>query len=333
MYYLSLCCIIKDEGNLEEFIIYYILLGVVHFYIYDNESTFPIKERLNSFLYKHYCTIIDFPGRCQQMNAYNDCVKKFGKNIEWLIIVDGDEYILPKMDNTLVDFLKKRENAQSIGINWVFFGTSFHKNKRGGFLVDNYRYCQNGQDRHVKSIFKPKYFLYMDNPHYAIMEDPERIVDPKGNKIVHYAFNDCYTIDIIQINHYVFKSLEENNEKHYRGNADTLNRRNISDEGLHNYFNEIVDNILPDKYLEKMKKMYSLSCVNFSIYKALNPDISNMTEDEVSNHIIQYGINENRYLHSKDKFPDFSIEKYRESVPHLYYMNNVDLEVYYINTH
>jgi hypothetical protein len=31
MYSLSLCCIIKDERYLEEFIIYYTLLGVEHF--------------------------------------------------------------------------------------------------------------------------------------------------------------------------------------------------------------------------------------------------------------------------------------------------------------
>ena len=75
-YYLSLCCIIKNERNLEEFIIYYILLGVEHIYIYDNESNFPIKDRLNSFFYKKYCTIINYPGKYKQIDAYNDCINK-----------------------------------------------------------------------------------------------------------------------------------------------------------------------------------------------------------------------------------------------------------------
>jgi len=38
-HYLSLCCIIKDESNIEEFIMYYTILGVTKFYIYDNESS------------------------------------------------------------------------------------------------------------------------------------------------------------------------------------------------------------------------------------------------------------------------------------------------------
>ena len=51
-YFLSLCCIIKDERYLEEFIIYYNLLGVEHFYIYDNESNYKISERLNHYYFK-----------------------------------------------------------------------------------------------------------------------------------------------------------------------------------------------------------------------------------------------------------------------------------------
>ena len=57
-YFLSLCCIIKNERYLEEFIIYYRLLGVEHFYIYDNDSSIPIQERLNNNYYKRMCTII-----------------------------------------------------------------------------------------------------------------------------------------------------------------------------------------------------------------------------------------------------------------------------------
>ena len=334
MYYLSLCCIIKDESNLEEFIMYYTLLGVQHFYIYDNESSPSIKDRLNSFFYKHYCTIIDFPGRCQQMNAYNHCINNYGINIEWLIVVDGDEYIVPKIDNTLIEFLKKRENAHAIGINWVFFGTSFHNHKQSGFLIDKYRHCDSKQDRHVKSIVRPKFIKSIDNPHFATMNDPDLFLDSKGNIITELAFNSNETADIIQINHYTFKSLEECNQKHYRGNADSLNRRNICDESLHNNFNEKVDNTLPDKYLEQIMKTYRLTCVNLAIYKALNPDTKDLlNENDLANHIIQYGVSQNRPMHIGDKFPNFSREKYRKKNPHLNHLDDVNIEIHYINTH
>ena len=74
-YFLSLICILKNERYLEEFIMYYRLLGVEHFYIYDNESDLPISKRLTNQYYTRMCTIIDFPGKIQQMNAYNHYLK------------------------------------------------------------------------------------------------------------------------------------------------------------------------------------------------------------------------------------------------------------------
>lgn len=50
MRYLALCCIAKDEDPfLKEWIAYHSLLGVEHFFIYDNESRRPIREVLDGF--------------------------------------------------------------------------------------------------------------------------------------------------------------------------------------------------------------------------------------------------------------------------------------------
>lgn len=96
-YFLSLCAIIKDESKLEEFIIYNWILGVEHFYIYDNGSSHPIRDRLYNYLFKQICTIIDFPGFSQQMNAYNHCLHNFGKETIWMANIDADEFICPKI--------------------------------------------------------------------------------------------------------------------------------------------------------------------------------------------------------------------------------------------
>ena len=94
LYNISLCTIIKNERYLEEFIIYYKVIGVEHFYIYDNESTPSIKERLNKPYFNDCCTIIDFPGKVKQPEAYTHCLQNYGKETTWLIFVDGDEFIL-----------------------------------------------------------------------------------------------------------------------------------------------------------------------------------------------------------------------------------------------
>ena len=48
---LSICAIAKDELDLEEWVIYHHIVGVNHFYIYDNESKIPIKNILKKYSY------------------------------------------------------------------------------------------------------------------------------------------------------------------------------------------------------------------------------------------------------------------------------------------
>jgi len=116
-HFVSLCSIIKDETNLEEFILYHWIIGFEHFYIYDNDSSFPIKNRLHQYLFKQICTIIDFSGLNQQMNAYNHCLKHYGSDNKWIANIDGDEYIFPKKHWSIRDFLDEHDEAQAIGIN------------------------------------------------------------------------------------------------------------------------------------------------------------------------------------------------------------------------
>ena len=253
-YFLSLCCIIKDERYLEEFLIYYIILGVEHFYIYDNESSIPIKERLNKDYYKNICTVIDFPGRCQQLKAYDHFLNTYKYDTEWIIVVDGDEYICPKNHFSLRDFLDEYKDAHAIGINWVMFGTSFHDKKQDGYLVDKYRYYESIQNQHIKTISKPLYTNFI-NIHNVELIDQSKYIDAKRN-IINGPFNDNFTTDIIQINHYCGKSVEELHDKYNRGNADS-NNRIILHENPHNHCNNFIDNYLPDKYLPHIIRIHN----------------------------------------------------------------------------
>ena len=250
-YFLSLCCIIKNERYLEEFIMYYRILGVEHFYIYDNESKVPIIDRLNNVYFKKMCTIIKYPGKIQQINAYNDCIKRTAGVTKWLIIVDGDEFILPKKHNSLRDFLKEYDDYHAIGINWVMFGTNFHEKIQKGFVIDNYRNHENKQNKHIKTICKPDQVVKIENPHYVILKNKDKYIDPH-KRVISGPFNEKNTLDIIQINHYWGKSLEEHYEKRDRGRA-TTNKLRVIDENPHLKYNEKVDNLICDKYLDKLK--------------------------------------------------------------------------------
>lgn len=247
-YNVSLCCIIKDERYLEEFVIYYSTLGVEHFYIYDNESKVPIKERLSHQYFQEKCTIIDFPGKMQQLNAYNNCLEKYGGETNWLIFVDGDEYILPKKHANIQDFLREHEDAHAIGVNWRMFGSSNHKTKQSGFLIDKFRKCANEQNKHIKTILKPEHSVKMTDSHTVELRDKTKYMDAKKN-VIHGPFNENDTIDIIQINHYHEKSAEDLMEKNKRGTPDRMEPVEIKENSAHN---EITDNLIVEKYFDKL---------------------------------------------------------------------------------
>jgi hypothetical protein len=329
-YNLSLCCIIKNERYLEEFINYYILLGVEHFYIYDNESSIPILERLNNFYYNKICTIINFPGKGLQLEAYKNCLDIYGEDTKWLIFCDGDEYILPKNHYKLIDFLNEYDDAHAIAINWIMYGTSFHEYKKDGFLIDKYRYCNKFQDKHIKTICKPKFTIKFNNPHHVIVSDPLKYLDSHRN-IIDGPWNTNFNTDIIQINHYFGRSIEENIEKHHRGNADSIDGKYIIPKNLHKYNNDQYSDLICKKYLNDLIKLTRIIGANYLIYKSLNPDLEKLNIEETYNHIYKYAFDENRLIHINDKYPNFSKDIYRKNYKILSYLDDLHLELYYIN--
>ena len=326
-YYFAICCIIKNENNLEEFILYNWINGAEHFYIYDNESSFPLKDRLNRVFFNKYCTIISFPGRGKQLDAYNHCLYTYGNETKWMAYIDADEFIVPKKHNTIKDFLISydKDNVHAIGINWVFYGTSFHNNKQNGFIIDKYRYCANNQNNHIKTILKPKFTNSICNPHYANMRYPSNCIDPNEN-IISGPFNDNYTIDIIQINHYYTRSLEDSYEKENKGFADNV-RKDIFH--THNINNDIKNDLICEKYLEKVSKYNRALSVNWKIYKALNPDLKGEI-DTCIEHLFKHGIKERRHIFINDRYENYSREIYRNNYEDLNHMNDEELDLHYI---
>ena len=251
-YYLSLCCIIKNEKYLEQFIVYYHVLGIEHFYIYDNDSSPKISDRLNNNYFKNLCTIIPFSGKMKQIPAYNDCINRTKNETKWLVIVDGDEYIYPKEDFSLRDFLNKYENYNAIGVIWVMFGSSFHEKSQDGILIDKFRYHENKQGIHIKTICKPKFTIDMKDPHSVNLIDFSKYINLNKN--------------IIQINHYHLKSREDLHRKRKLGpTPDRLdNFKGPDDAVFHQLYNDKIDNGICDKYLDHLKLYISKN--NIQLY-------------------------------------------------------------------
>lgn len=124
-YYLSICGIFKDEAhNMREWLEYHKIVGVEHFYLYNNFSTDNYNEVLKPYIENGIVTLIDWPEPQGQMKAYKNCFDSYGKYNQWIAFIDFDEFICPYEDLTISDWVRKFENYPAVAIYWKMFGTS-----------------------------------------------------------------------------------------------------------------------------------------------------------------------------------------------------------------
>ncbi len=224
MFFLTLVAIVKNEDPyIQEFIQYYKLNGVDHFYFYDNGSHPPLSDFLKD---QPDITVIPFPGEQKQTSAYNHYIKHFGHLSEWAAFFDIDKFILPKQHPTFRAYLEDQgQNVDCISFNWVIFGNGGHDKKpKGGFVIDHYRYSEGKQHKNVKSAVRPSSVKKFLHPHFPNLKWLKKHTNALGSKMKGAEnLEECR--HVIQLNHYFTKSLEEYQRKLNSKRADNGVRR------------------------------------------------------------------------------------------------------------
>lgn len=123
-YRISLCLIFKDEAPfLKEWIDYHLTIGIDHFYLYNNNSEDNYLNVLEPYIGGGLVTLIDWPEPYSQFKAYKHCFDTYRLESNWIAFIDADEFICPKYDTDINDWIKKFDKYPSIMIHWLIFGT------------------------------------------------------------------------------------------------------------------------------------------------------------------------------------------------------------------
>lgn len=208
---ISVAAIFQNEGPyLKEWIEYYKLIGVEHFYLYNNLSTDEYASILAPYVAKGDVELIEWSFRANshaewdriQVNAYKDAVNRSKDATKWLAIVDVDEFIVPIKAKNLKKLLSPYESNKGIGgvcIPWVFFGTSnYYQIPTNKLMIEslvlNGGPAEGGNVSKIwnhgayKSIVRPRYVNNTPSPHYCGYV--------KGRKHI------MLDLSKVQINHY-----------------------------------------------------------------------------------------------------------------------------------
>ena len=227
-HFLSVCAIAKNEAPyFEEWIEWHLSQGVEKFYIYDNESTDGTKDVLEPYISRGIVEYKYWPGRKQQLPAYDDCLENYRFSSHWIAFIDLDEFIVPIKDKSITKFLERYESFSAVEINWLIYGSSGRKTKTPGTIMERFKRHSQPDcylNRHVKCIVNPRKVFNMIGCHEAARISG-RAADSNGNPIKKNFRDRVPQHDVIRINHYAVKSYEEFLEKRARGRARTLSYR------------------------------------------------------------------------------------------------------------
>lgn len=143
-YEVSLCLLFKNEAPyLKEWLEYHLMIGVEHFYLYNNNSVDDFEEILYPYIQQGMVTLIEWPKLYSQVEAYQNCYKARKEESHWIGFIDADEFInISYEQGTIIKFLSKYKRYPSVTLFWKIFGTSgVMKEDPSKLVVENYTSC------------------------------------------------------------------------------------------------------------------------------------------------------------------------------------------------
>jgi hypothetical protein len=219
-YDLAIVTIFQNEAPyLKEWIEFHKLVGVQHFYLFNNLSSDSYLEVLKPYILNGEVDLIEWPYRTNeegknwstiQRASYLTTVKLVSGKVKWLALIDSDEFIIPLQSDRLLDSLEEYENYGGVGINWQMYGTSgvatipLHKLLTETLLMKAPK--DFAENRHIKTIVRPErvvmchvhHCLYQPG-YFAVDTNKEMVEGPRSCKVL---------TDKIRINHYWSKDEE-----------------------------------------------------------------------------------------------------------------------------
>ena len=123
-----LCCIGRKENSyIREYVEYYKYLGVNNICLFDNnyDGEEDFRDVIGDHIDSGFVILKDYRNRkvCQ-LDAYNECYNTYGKEYDWIMFFDIDEFMFINCTRTINEYLSRAEfnDFDMIHINWLLFG-------------------------------------------------------------------------------------------------------------------------------------------------------------------------------------------------------------------
>ncbi len=218
-YRLAAATLFHNEGRyLHEWVEYHRLVGVEHFWLHDDASTDGSREVLAPYVDEGTVEIVDWPIPTPanfigtQVEAQRDALRRATGRAKWLALIDIDEYLLPREDDTVAACLERSfGHACAVYINWRNFGPGGVHLRREGPTLSRLTACAPAvhPDNAIgKSIVRPHEARLDDlwHPHHVPLASGAAYANGDGDLVVSSETEprlDGHVHDrLLRLNHY-----------------------------------------------------------------------------------------------------------------------------------
>jgi hypothetical protein len=240
----ALCIIaFQEERCLDEWLRYHLYLGFDHVFIYDNAPQPILQEFAEK--YPGFVTVIHFPGRNQQSNAYDHFATIARGSFTWGACIDGDEFIVLRRHASIGALLDEHCRHGALGLNWLLFGSNSQLHYSPEPVLQRFTRREATVAPRVKSIGRLADVRKWVHPHYPALKRGT-LHDTNGLVFHETSRNPQGDDRIAVVHHYRIKSRDEFVEKMNRGPVD--HKFNTPDEFIRDDKNDVEDTRAWDFY-------------------------------------------------------------------------------------
>lgn len=183
---ICIVAILRDELKfVDEWLAYHRLLGVDHFYLYDDEPGGALARYI--LPHKQYTTVVpwhrrhkELAGRNKQTKAYTHSLPEVRNKFEWVCFLDLDEFIVLKQDPDTKTFLDQFSKAASVSLFWRVFGDNDYFNNPRGLVTASLTRRQRKPGRQYKSLTRTSAIESITSAHKCMLRSGCERFDANG---------------------------------------------------------------------------------------------------------------------------------------------------------
>ena len=252
---LAICAMFKDETSVPDWLDYHRIVGVDTFHLFGHQE----RRSLSSWvpydslapMDVSYQPFDNWTTRSPQIDAYNECLRRYKNNHKFIAFIDLDEYLVTTEGTSNVSsLLDQFSNEGGLAAYWEVIGSSNHMDPPEGPTVENYVNCVpdgfkvgiHFNSLQYKTIANTKYVTESStSPHMFSYRDNKTLVGDRHQDIGPSIFSEESSKGLVVLYHYILKSKAEFMQKVTRGGGDGHRRPPDLFDDINNAANRTCD--------------------------------------------------------------------------------------------